>query len=333
MSKRWMILGVALALALVGCDDGDGGTDSGPPDGTDAGPPDGTDAGPPAGGPAVGKGMDLGALAAADYSCLGMRAAPTAGAEVTFTGQLNSFSSGAAVADLQVQVYPANMVDVGGACGAGCQMATTDAMGQFSAMAPADGWFAYRVLGGQGTPGGGTPMPFLTTIQFNEPAPAAAGETVGLTTIDQGTRDSIVLLLGTNADPLRTTVVGTIEDCAGDPIANVDLRIFGSAGEVTTMTSGSNDREFYFNGGGAMDPPAATIPETRRRATNVDGLYGLANLDVPGDSAYRVEAWGSTTDGEAPVLLGCEQVQVAPDSVTIINIGPLRSDAPSGCGS
>ncbi len=41
---------IALAsLGLVACDDGDGGTDSGPPVGIDSGPPSGVDAGPPTG--------------------------------------------------------------------------------------------------------------------------------------------------------------------------------------------------------------------------------------------------------------------------------------------
>ncbi|MGE0788896.1 MAG: hypothetical protein AB7S26_24700 [Sandaracinaceae bacterium] len=331
-----MSLAVILSLglaggALVGCDDGSPVTDAGPRTdggggGTDGGG-GGTDSGVPT-GPAVGKGTDVMALNPATYACNGTEMAPTPGADISWNAVAADFATEGPVEGLDIQFYPDNAVAVDGTCGGTCQMVTSGAGGVAQVMSPTSGWYGYRIAGGSGMLNG-IPTDFLTVMQFNEEAPDMAGGMRGLTAISATIRDSIVLLLGTSANPDRTTVVGTIEDCDGDPIANVDVRIFGSAGEVLTARSGADDREFYFNGGAG----GSTVPAQNRRSTNIDGLYGLANLAVPGDNTYRVEAWGSLTENGPQELLGCESIQVAANSVTIINLGPVRSDGPTDCSN
>jgi hypothetical protein len=44
-----------------------------------------------------------------------------------------------------------------------------------------------------------------------------------------------------------------------------------------------------------------------------------------------VEAWGRVTPGGPVELLGCEQVDLFADTVTIINVGPLRADGATSC--
>lgn len=314
MTARWMILGLVLALGLAGCDDdGTGDTDAGPGGDTDAGPGE-------MGGPAIGIGDDPATLMPADYSCT--PTAPAGGADVTFNVSATVFGGdGEAGVGLNVQFYPDNMVDVGGACAGSCITGATDASGLLEVTAPAGGWYGYRIEAGTGAVEG-LDTEFITVIQYNEAAPDAAGD-VDMNAIPASLRDQIVLLLGTSAVPGTATITGTAADCGGNAVVNANVRVFDSNGRVDIGFDADGPREFYFNGD--------SFPAGVQRRTNTDGLFGIANLPVVA-GGYRVEIWGSTVADAAPELLGCEQIEVAADGVTIINVGPTRSDGPSGCG-
>lgn len=305
-------------LGLYGCD-GDGGTDAGPPDDDGGG---GTDAGGGGGDPVVQYLDDMMMLQNADFSCRGSATAPTAGADVTFDAVAGVFGSEDVAEGLTIQFYPDNQVMVDGTCNPPCIEGATDAMGALSVTAPADAWYGYRIEGGMAMVNG-LPQEFITVVQTNEEAPAMDGDSVGMSAITAALRDQIVLLLGTSAEPGTATITGFNFDCNGEAVANANIRVFDDSGQVEIGFVPSGPREFYFNGD--------QFPQGSQRRTNTDGLYGVANLPIPASGGYRVEIWGAVEDGMPAEMLGCEQIDVVADGVTIINVGPTRSDGPSGC--
>jgi hypothetical protein len=309
-----VFLGCLLALG-AGCDGG-GETDAG----VDAGPPrepvqivTGVDGeGDPIFGPA-------------DFTCTGM--APTeTGTPVAFNAQATSFGTSSTVADLVLQFFADNAVPLDGTCGAGCTEVTTDASGIASVMDVPSSWYAYRVPAGSGTVGG-VATEFVEVVQYNEIAPAAGGMG-GINAVAATMQNSFILLLGATRVAGTAVVTGQAFDCMGEPVVNATIRMYDSAGEIPLMRLGPDYDEvspfqFYFNG--------EQFPAPRQPDTNVDGLYGAANLAVPTDNVIRVETYGALEAGGAETMLGCEEVQVNADGITIINIGPARSDGPSGC--
>lgn len=315
MKRLATMLGCVLFLGLgvTACDDGD------PPE-EDGGTPQ-VDSGPEATA-VVGVGEDLDTLSPADYSCVGMNTAPTAGGDVNFTGVVEDFFNGDPVEDLTVQFFPNNMASLDGTCTGDCVELTSGADGSVALTAGEGGWYAYRVVAGEGLQAG-TPADYIEAVQSNVTVPSA-GSTENLIAVQSSTRDTIITLLGVTAEDGTATITGAVYDCNGDAVANADVRMFDSSGEIELGFARTGPREFYFDGD--------SFPRGAQRATNVDGLYGAANVPIPSDNVVRVEIWGSLADGEAPQLLGCETTQAIADGITIINIDPLRSDAPAGCG-
>ncbi|HJL16338.1 MAG TPA: hypothetical protein RMH99_11815 [Sandaracinaceae bacterium LLY-WYZ-13_1] len=326
--NRWWILGwaVMLGVSVAACDGGDDGDeDAGPDDGEDSGMMMmGEDAGPEM-GPAVGSGAMLDALDPADYACRGSVMAPADdGADVSFTAVAEVFGSDptAFAEGLTVQFYPGNVP--ASDCTGDCQEVTTDSSGEADVTDAAESWYAYRIVGGEGLVSG-APQDFITTLQVNEQAPAAAGESVTLTAVPESLRNTIITLLGVTQEEGTATITGTVVDCAGDSIANATVRVFADGSEVDLGGPGTRNgpREFYFNG--------EQFPRGAQEATHVDGLYGAANVPVPASGEVRVEIWGSLTEGGAAEMLGCETVPVAEDGISIVNVGPTRSDGPADC--
>ena len=313
MVHRRTLLGCALALAfpLTACDSDpdpmDGGTGE-----TDSGSMMGT---PP---PPVGTGEEGMPLAAADYSCRGSVTAPAGGADVTFTATAEDFQSGMIVEGLTVHFFPDNTVVDG--CTGSCQMLTTDASGQASVTAPEGGWYAYRIVGGEATHNS-VAETFVTAIQVNEAAAEAGGE-VTLNAVRQTTVNLLTSVAIIQPQPGTATLSGQIADCAGDAVANARIRVFDSTGAMVELGSRSTGPKVaYFNGAG-------TLPDTTATESSVSGLYALGNIPT---GAVRVETWGVVSEGGDMEMLGCERVEAVADGITIINVGPTRSDGPSDC--
>jgi len=324
MNVTWKSLGIALALSgglmLGGCDDDGGGDDAGPPVGTDGGG-GGTDAGPPPAGAVVGYGSSRMMLTDADFSCRGTPTAPDdSAAAVSFMGAVTDFQSENPVEGLTVHFFPDNTPAEG--CTGSCIELTSDAMGNISAMDNEGSWYAYRILAGMGTQAG-LSAEYIEVVQINEPTPGAGG-TATFNAVSANTRNTIVTLLGVSLEDGTATITGQLTDCGGENIANANIRVFEatSGTEITLGTGRTGPREFYFSGG---------LPGSRETATNVDGLYGAANLQIPSDGLMRVELWGSLTDGGAQEMLSCEVTEVIEDGITIVNASPTRADGPSGC--
>ncbi len=265
----------------------------------------------------------------ADFSCLGSATAPPAtGTDVTFTVRVDAFGEVTIpenmrfVSSLAVQFFPDNVVPADPGCTGTCQMLTTDGTGSAMVTDVGGSWYAYRIPAGMGTLNG-TSVEFVDVVQYNEAAPTAPG-TAGLNAVTRERQDFFISLLGVTRTDGTAVVTGTAVDCMGRPISNARVRAFNADGAITLTSMNTGvPREFYFTG--------SQIPLGTARDTAADGLYGAANLPVATDRQVRIEIWGSLEAGAAPVMLGCEQVQVNANGLTLLNVGPDRSDGPSNC--
>lgn len=300
----------ALALASMGC----GGTVVTP----DAGPAPDLD-------PLAAyeeQGMDEDATfvpRALDYACLRERVRPTPGDPVETTFQLRDFQDDFVVEEADVWVFSDNVIadECGGPT---CTTLTTDAEGNASVTLPAGGWYAYRVVPKEGF----TPMlTIFGVFQYNEPAPLVAGEAVVGNSVSGSTIELIPATLGISRTDGLALVAGRIEDCNGGFVENAIVRLYDPDGEPVVGTA-SGPFFHYFNGDAGNNTPAQGETDT-----NADGLYVVAELPVVSDRPYRVEAWGEI-DGRLEIL-GCESARIFPNAVTILNLGPIRADAPEAC--
>lgn len=319
MKRTWMILGCALALGmgLTACDDG------GTPDPTDSGvtpEEDGSmmmmeDSGPGPSTPVVmAFDEDTGMEVAADFSCLGSETAPTGSGEESVTLTAVDFFNSMPVGDLEVQFFPDNLPSTDGTCTGTCTSVTTGADGTATVTYDRGSWYGYRVVAGDGTQAG-MPKPYVQVIQANSTSTT-------LNAVSRSTVNSITALLGLRQDPENGILTGGTADCEGRALVNAQVRIFDSTGQIPFSTASDETKPFYFSGG---------TPSARPTETDESGLYGVGNVPIPADNIIRVEIWGSTAEGEPQTMLGCESVQAVADGITVLTVGPTRSDGPSDC--
>lgn len=310
-----------VALALTACNNGGGNNDAGHM-GIDGGADD-------TGGPAIPTlpAAVAGTAGAAPVFTCRPATAPTAGADVTITMNLEVFGqNGDKARNTRVCFCPGNILSpealaaTGGAdCGTGCQDVTTDTTGAASVMARANGWYAYRVFAQTGPTSGTT---FLDSIQVNEPAPGASGGTVTGNAVSLLTAQLISEAELIPREPGTSTIAGRFFDCNDDDLSNVVIRAFHSDGtEILQGLEPTEPHYAYFDG--------SENPDALATYSNTDGLYVGVNI-TPNSTPerIRVEAWAYTgTDATGTAeRIGCESVQAFPDGVSIVNIGPMRSD-------
>jgi hypothetical protein len=259
----------------------------------------------------------------ADYSCLGTRTEPAAGADVSITMNLVFFASeGEPARNARVWFFPDNVIE--DTCTAPCQevMSSMD-FGRATVTARAGGWYAYRVFA---RPGPTFSTQVVDSAQYNEQAPAAAGGSIDANAVSEQTVRLIPTVFGYTRLPGTTLLAGTVQDCAEEPVRGATFRVYDGATMIMEGALATDTHFAYFNG---METPDADA-----RFTNVDGLYSGVNvpLATSGSNLLRVEAWGRISDGdpEEGVRVGCEAIRVLPDAVTIVNLGPTRSDYPAG---
>lgn len=314
MRRLWMVGSVlSLAFGIVACDgDPDPDPDSGTPE-VDSGP---VVTNPPP----IGIGAMRTTLTAANLECRGTRSAPAAGAASSFNlFARDFFPPNMFVEGLTIHFFPDNVVEVD--CSGSCIEVTSDAAGLAEVTGSEGGWYAYRIEAGTATHNS-IPEEYVAAVQYNEVTPAAAGMGT-MNAVRQSTVNTLTSLLLINQQPGTAIVTGTITDCDEESIANARVRIFDSSGEIVLGTDRNGPKSFYFNGD--------AFPNANERETNVDGLYGAGNIPIPANGQIRVELWGVITEGGEPEMLGCEEVGAVADGLTIINVGPTRSDGPSGC--
>jgi hypothetical protein len=259
--------------------------------------------------------------ASLDYSCLGTRTEPNAGAPVSTRFELRDFQDDFPVPGTEVWLFTNNTI--ADACAApDCLQFTTDAMGNGTVQLPANAWYAYRVLPRMGLSRMST---VFAVFQYNEPAPSVANQAVVGNSVSGSTIDLIPALLGISRTSGLAIIAGRIEDCAGNFVENVSIRLFDPDGnEIVPGTLNEEPHFNYFNGN-AMD----NLPDQTQLYSNRDGLYVLSQITVADGRPYRVEAYGNLNGALVPIA--CESARIFPDAVTILNMIPLRGDAPAGC--
>ena len=317
MTKNWMSFAVVAALALgVGCGDDDGDTTTDTMTGEDGGSlhpfqePDLPEASLGEGG--VGRPF-ADTTSPADFSCLTTATEPAGGDDVTFSLEIREFNSGMAFEGLDVCFFPDNNVSLSGCTG---QMVTTDASGNVSVTAPEGGWYAYRVFPNEM---GSSSTNIQDSIQINEVAPGE-GASAGANSVSEGTLGLIPAVLGFMAVPDTALIAGTVQDCAGDPVYGAITRMYDGGTLIAEGERNVDPKYRYFNG--------ENFPSPTNRWTHVDGLYAAGNIPVAsGGGTITVEVWGEL-DGEFQVI-GCEEVPALPNAISIVNVGPLRSDGPT----
>jgi len=272
-------------------------------------------------GPTEAAGCPAGAACtAAVYTSRGTNTQPAAGAMIDYTFTVKDFQTDDTVAGVMVQLFTNNVVE--DTCVApNCLLGMSDAMGQFPAMGPANAWYAYRMLPKMGPTAAAT---VVGSVQYNEPAPMASGANVDGNSVSRATLNLIPTVLGFRQQMGTAIVAGAVRDSENQEVFGAIIRAYGSDGMLIVEGDAMADPHIrYFNGDSFPSPVAAF--------TDVDGLYAVANVP-PTRSPVRLEAWGRLTDADTdPVLLGCESVRIFGDTVTIMNIVPLRSDGPADC--
>ncbi len=324
------LLGLILSVAMLGAfgcgDDDAGGVDAGP--GTDTG---GTDAG---GGmdplptlvngdgpdPASETGIepDPAGVEAPELSCFGMRTIPAGGDAVTFQIEIKEFRTDDTLEGLCVKFYDDNMPNPADTCDPDTDL-TTDADGRVEVTSAAGGFYAYRVFPKD------HPSPSFQiagSIQINEAAPDATRIVEG-NSVSQATLDLIPTVLGFMQVPGTALVAGTAWDCEEDPLYGGVVRIYREDGTLISEGTRSADPHYrYFDGD---DFPKADQPWS-----HTDGLFAIANLPVDaGGEFVFVEFIGRRTDGGEEEVIACERMPIFADTISIVNLGPLRADAPS----
>ncbi len=315
MKRLWLSLVCALALGAVGCDGG-GNTPA-----TDAGP---RDSGPSDSGMApvelpVLQAADGDTLVAADLSCLGVRTAPTAGDATDLP--VRSIQRGLmdmARPATTVRIFPGNQILSSETCDApACTEVTTDGAGDGTVNLAADGWFAYQVIGDETA---GT----STTAQVNVPATPAGSGVIELSVISRGLFESALGAANVQPQVGTSYFTGTARDCMGRPLVGARIRVFGGGGEIVGGTNPRGPRFVYW-------PDEGPFPLSSEPYTSLQGRYAGGNVDP--EDTLRLELWAVRAEGEEPSLIACEEFGGQQDQVTVLNVDPLRADAPASCSN
>ena len=333
--KGWTWLLAVGTFAAMACGDDDGAADAATPDTgtTDAGDTDGgggADAGSGTELPLLmngdgadpvdptGIGIDPASSEPANMSCFGMTSVPVGGAEVDFTLRIQEFRTDDVLEGLCVKFYTDNMPVPGDTCDSRTDLITA-ADGTVSVRAPAGGWYAYRVFPKEG------PSPSLQiagSVQINEPAPESPTAVQG-NSVSQATLNLIPTVLGFMQQPGTALIAGTVFDCDETPVYGAVVRVFREDGSEIVEGMRSPEPHYrYFDGD--------DFPKSDQPWTHTDGIFTLANVPVAADGEFVfVEVWGRRAEGAEPEVIGCERLPLFADTISIVNMMPLRERPPA----
>lgn len=251
-------------------------------------------------------------------ACLGTGEEPVPGDDVTYQIEIKEFRTDDTLEGLCVKFYGDNMPNPDDTCDPDTDL-VTDADGRVEVTGPANAFYAYRVFPKD------HPSPSFQiagSIQINEPAPAMTRVVEG-NSVSQATLDLIPTVLGFMQVPGTALVAGTAWDCDEDPLYGGIVRIYREDGTLIEEGSRSADPHYrYFDGD---DFPKADQPWT-----HTDGLFAIANLPVaPSGEFVFVEFLGVREEGGEPEVIACERMPIFGDTISIVNLGPLRASPPA----
>lgn len=294
------LLGLSAVLMLAAC--GGGG---------------GTDAPAPVDTPPSGCGTDGLPCLAIDGGAPDLACTPTAptGAARDLNFRLVSRGTSTTPISGPFEIWTNNVIGATCAGDSNCIALTADATGMAMGNVPGN-WYAYRV------PANATEMTF-ETVGYNRP-PGAMGETDDITAIDATIFNTAIMLIrmGLTRDTADAILLGDMGDCDGEGMSGVTVRFFTSAGTELTPGTGPTDMGVAYRAGGAL-------PNARLTTTDTSGGYAAANVPV-GDGTVYVVTYGTRMMGGTREVIGCESVSVSPGAITIISLGPARSDYAAG---
>ena len=327
MTRKMMtLLGLAAALA-AGCGDDSSTPDSGPADTgvpTDGG---GTDSGSMMVDlPALQTGtvdpdhsnlIDPSTAMPADFSCVGTNTAPAGGDAVDFNLVIKEFNDGNTFEGLHVKFWSDNTPD-NSAWDAATDY-STDVDGKIAVSAPAGAWYAYRVFPQDGpTPS----LELVGSLQTSEPAPTAPTDRDG-NSVSRATLNLIPTVFGFRQSAGTALIAGRVEDCAGHKTYGATMQVVRADGTVVMEGDTNPEPHYrYFDGG--------DFPLAGQQWSHVDGLFAAANIPAATDGeSIFVRIVGRTTAAGDLQVIGCEPLPIHPDTASIVNVVPLRSDGPT----
>lgn len=321
MNTKLLAMNCALALSLVACGDPDPDTDAGTDTGGEMTDTGGVETDAPV---ASGCGTDglrcltIGNdhMGTPNMACLGSETAPAGDdREISF----NLVKRGLSTVNITgpFELWHTNVIGAScAAAGADCEV--IDETEAANAMATVGGsWYAYRAAANA------TANTFAT-VGYNRP-PAEAGGTDTITTIDAAVFASAINLIrsGLARDVEDGILLGDAADCDGAALEGVTSKLFGNDGVEIAPGTQPNDMGLAYRSDGALPNPAFLT-------TDESGGYAAANVPIPSDGLVNVVIYGTLAEGEDRRVIGCEQVSVEPNVVTILSLGPSRSDYPAG---
>lgn len=212
------------------------------------------------------------------------------------------------------EVWTTNVLGTDCAGSADCLELTAGADGMVNGSIPAD-WYAYRVPVNAGA------MTFAT-VGYNRPSETASANDV--TAIDASIFATAIGLIrmGISRDMADGIVIGDMADCDGEGLNGTTVRFFRNNGTEEMLGTAATDMGLAYRAGGAL-------PNPMLRSTDDSGGYAAANVPL-GDGLINVVTYGTLTAGGAREPIGCEVVSLGAGVVTILSLGPLRSDYEAG---
>jgi len=319
MNKRLAIL-CALAIG-VGCgggtssnDAGNGGDDTGG-GGNDAGADNDAACVAGDGGVPTYPALAVPTGDTLDLSCRGHATVPAGGAATMGTLTVHELlSASTPITSTNIDIWTNDMIGTGACAAPNCMTEMTDAMNGVTPIfsAPLGAWLAFHMQTSSAT---------AEVLAYNMPW----NPTMGTMTTDgvaMSTIGTTSALLGRTYSTTLGAISGQVSDCMGNALANAEARVY--MGTTRIMSGPSCDR---------MSPRITGIEvptPTRNTLTGPAGQF--VGADVPPADNYRVEIWGMQPGMSAAQLIGCEEGRVVAGGITILSIGPLRSDYAAGSG-
>jgi hypothetical protein len=238
----------------------------------------------------------------ADLSCLD-QPPPTPGAAQPSTFALHTFGATMPLAGVCARVYPSNVTVPADTCAPSDLHA--DAMGRVTITVPTFTPYALRIFAQPG-PNGTT---LVDTTTFHDVTPWT---TSGLG-ISRSDEQLVPAVLGRTLVPGTSIATASVIDCTGANMYGARARLVRADGSYLVLGPRQSDAYVtYFN--------AAGVPSRTQPWTHVGGELGFGNIvpAMPGEIVL-IEISGRPTGAAAPRVIACEQAQIVPDGIALVN--------------
>lgn len=273
-----------------------------------------------------------------DLSCVGSATVPAGAADTSAVVEVTEYVAMTPTRMTTIELFTNDAI-MPPCTAPTCVSGVTDVMGHVTLSAPAGGWVGLHIVPAAPDCSGGTDQTSCDAIAncawsgttcdvspdtaevlaYNQTWPSTAGDTLGTYAFSSSSIGLVSSLLGrTFQTATAGAISGQVNDCAGHTVANAEPRVY--QGSTLIMSGATSDRTSP-----RITGLSGTSP-TRNGLTGSGGTFVGANVP-PGDD-YHVEIWSSDTGTDR--LIGCEEGRVVAGAITVLVIGPLRSDYAAG---